>query len=141
MGGDTVGGCHLSLRLCAAPGAEGRLRQSRWFSLETASHRLSLPSKVRAAFKHKTKVWSLTSSSGRTATAKPFGSDVVRAGRVLQGGQPPSQSVSPAPAPRSPAPAAPRTPSCWLAPPRIPASPTARSPVRRPPPGSPFLLT
>ncbi|KAI4557268.1 hypothetical protein MJT46_013947 [Ovis ammon polii x Ovis aries] len=32
---------------------------------------------VRAAFKHKTKVWSLTSSSSRQANVKPFSSDIV----------------------------------------------------------------
>lgn len=36
-----------------------------------------LPLKVRAAFKHKTKVWSLTSSSARTTNTKPFSSDIV----------------------------------------------------------------
>lgn len=34
---------------------------------------------MRAAFKHKTKVWSLTSSSIRSANAKPFSSDIVSA--------------------------------------------------------------
>lgn len=38
-----------------------------------------LPSKVRAAFKHKTKVWTLTSSSSRHPNVKPFSSDVVSA--------------------------------------------------------------
>lgn len=33
--------------------------------------------KVRAAFKHKTKVWSLTSSSTRNINVKPFNSDIV----------------------------------------------------------------
>eukprot|EP00069_Balaena_mysticetus_P003170 bmy_16445T0 len=37
-----------------------------------------LNSEVRAAFKHKTKVWSLTSSSTRQANAKPFNSDIVK---------------------------------------------------------------
>lgn len=41
------------------------------------SRLLLLPLKVRAAFKHKTKVWSLTSSSARTANTKPFSSDTV----------------------------------------------------------------
>ncbi|XP_078193904.1 adhesion G-protein coupled receptor D1 isoform X12 [Callithrix jacchus] len=40
-----------------------------------------LNSEVRAAFKHKTKVWSLTSSCARTATAKPFHSDIVNGTR------------------------------------------------------------
>ncbi|KAL6049708.1 hypothetical protein STEG23_021221, partial [Scotinomys teguina] len=35
-----------------------------------------LNSEVRAAFKHKTKVWSLTSSSARTTNTKPFSSDI-----------------------------------------------------------------
>uniref|UniRef100_A0A8D0XFW3 Adhesion G protein-coupled receptor D1 n=1 Tax=Sus scrofa TaxID=9823 RepID=A0A8D0XFW3_PIG len=42
-----------------------------------------LNSEVRAAFKHKTKVWSLTSSSTRQANMKPFSSDIVSACRVL----------------------------------------------------------
>ncbi|XP_007567176.1 adhesion G-protein coupled receptor D1 isoform X2 [Poecilia formosa] len=36
-----------------------------------------LNSEVRAAFKHKTKVWSLTSSSIRNANVKPFNSDIM----------------------------------------------------------------
>ncbi|XP_032100377.1 adhesion G-protein coupled receptor D1 isoform X4 [Sapajus apella] len=40
-----------------------------------------LNSEVRAAFKHKTKVWSLTSSCTRTATAKPFHSDIMNGTR------------------------------------------------------------
>ncbi|XP_016058606.1 PREDICTED: adhesion G-protein coupled receptor D1 [Miniopterus natalensis] len=40
-----------------------------------------LNSEVRAAFKHKTKVWSLTSSSSRNANVKPFGSDVTNGTR------------------------------------------------------------
>uniref|UniRef100_A0A8C0X2Q8 Adhesion G-protein coupled receptor D1 n=1 Tax=Castor canadensis TaxID=51338 RepID=A0A8C0X2Q8_CASCN len=36
-----------------------------------------LNSEVRAAFKHKTKVWSLTSSSTRNANVKPFNSDIM----------------------------------------------------------------
>ncbi|NXE51880.1 AGRD1 protein, partial [Casuarius casuarius] len=36
-----------------------------------------LNSEVRAAFKHKTKVWSLTSSSIRNVNVKPFNSDIV----------------------------------------------------------------
>lgn len=36
-----------------------------------------LNSEVRAAFKHKTKVWSLTSSSIRNINVKPFNSDVM----------------------------------------------------------------
>ncbi|EPQ12089.1 Putative G-protein coupled receptor 133 [Myotis brandtii] len=36
---------------------------------------------VRAAFKHKTKVWSLTSSSSRNANPKPFSSDVMNGTR------------------------------------------------------------
>ncbi|XP_011926885.1 PREDICTED: probable G-protein coupled receptor 133 isoform X5 [Cercocebus atys] len=40
-----------------------------------------LNSEVRAAFKHKTKVWSLTSSSSRTANAKPFHSDIMNGAR------------------------------------------------------------
>lgn len=35
--------------------------------------------KVRAAFKHKTKVWSLASSSARNTNVKPFNSDLVSA--------------------------------------------------------------
>uniref|UniRef100_A0A8D1RM29 Adhesion G protein-coupled receptor D1 n=1 Tax=Sus scrofa TaxID=9823 RepID=A0A8D1RM29_PIG len=42
-----------------------------------------LNSEVRAAFKHKTKVWSLTSSSTRQANMKPFSSDIVSACGVL----------------------------------------------------------
>ncbi|ELW66977.1 putative G-protein coupled receptor 133 [Tupaia chinensis] len=38
-----------------------------------------LNSEVRAAFKHKAKVWSLTSGPARTGTTKPSGSDVVSA--------------------------------------------------------------
>ena len=45
--------------------------------LEYPLRLLLLPLKVRAAFKHKTKVWSLTSSSGRTTSTKPFSSDIV----------------------------------------------------------------
>ncbi|KAM6166410.1 adhesion G-protein coupled receptor D1 [Erethizon dorsatum] len=40
-----------------------------------------LNSEVRAAFKHKTKVWSLTSSVARNAIGKPFGSDVMNGTR------------------------------------------------------------
>ncbi|XP_012586633.1 PREDICTED: probable G-protein coupled receptor 133 [Condylura cristata] len=40
-----------------------------------------LNSEVRAAFKHKTKVWSLTSSSTRGGQAKPFSSDTVNGTR------------------------------------------------------------
>ncbi|VFV31808.1 probable g-protein coupled receptor [Lynx pardinus] len=40
-----------------------------------------LPSKVRAAFKHKTKVWTLTSSSNRNTNAKPFSSDIMNGTR------------------------------------------------------------
>uniref|UniRef100_A0A8C9IXA8 Adhesion G protein-coupled receptor D1 n=1 Tax=Piliocolobus tephrosceles TaxID=591936 RepID=A0A8C9IXA8_9PRIM len=40
-----------------------------------------LNSEVRAAFKHKTKVWSLTSSCSRTANAKPFHSDIMNGAR------------------------------------------------------------
>uniref|UniRef100_A0A671FNF0 Adhesion G protein-coupled receptor D1 n=1 Tax=Rhinolophus ferrumequinum TaxID=59479 RepID=A0A671FNF0_RHIFE len=36
-----------------------------------------LNSEVRAAFKHKTKVWTLTSSSSRHPNVKPFSSDVI----------------------------------------------------------------
>ncbi|MEQ2257172.1 Adhesion G-protein coupled receptor D1, partial [Ilyodon furcidens] len=36
-----------------------------------------LNSEVRAAFKHKTKVWSLTSSSIRNINVKPFNSDIM----------------------------------------------------------------
>ncbi|XP_072839276.2 adhesion G-protein coupled receptor D1 isoform X1 [Pogona vitticeps] len=36
-----------------------------------------LNSEVRAAFKHKTKVWSLTSSSVRNINVKPFNSDII----------------------------------------------------------------
>uniref|UniRef100_A0A8C8ZA89 Uncharacterized protein n=1 Tax=Prolemur simus TaxID=1328070 RepID=A0A8C8ZA89_PROSS len=39
------------------------------------------PPKVRAAFKHKTKVWSLTSSSARHANVKPFHSDIMNGTR------------------------------------------------------------
>lgn len=45
---------------------------------------LLLPLKVRAAFKHKTKVWSLTSSSARTANTKPFSSDTVSKNQILE---------------------------------------------------------
>ncbi|KAI5094699.1 adhesion G-protein coupled receptor D1, partial [Silurus meridionalis] len=40
-----------------------------------------LNSEVRAAFKHKTKVWSLTSSSMRNVNAKPFNSDIMNGNR------------------------------------------------------------
>ncbi|XP_069922376.1 adhesion G-protein coupled receptor D1 isoform X1 [Oryctolagus cuniculus] len=40
-----------------------------------------LNSEVRAAFKHKTKVWSLTGSSGRSGNAKPFSSDIMNGTR------------------------------------------------------------
>ncbi|XP_075852530.1 adhesion G-protein coupled receptor D1 [Microcebus murinus] len=40
-----------------------------------------LNSEVRAAFKHKTKVWSLTSSSARSAHGKPFHSDIMNGTR------------------------------------------------------------
>uniref|UniRef100_F1RFQ8 Adhesion G-protein coupled receptor D1 n=1 Tax=Sus scrofa TaxID=9823 RepID=F1RFQ8_PIG len=40
-----------------------------------------LNSEVRAAFKHKTKVWSLTSSSTRQANMKPFSSDIMNGTR------------------------------------------------------------
>ncbi|KAM5312704.1 adhesion G-protein coupled receptor D1 isoform 2-T2 [Glossophaga mutica] len=40
-----------------------------------------LNSEVRAAFKHKTKVWSLSSSSGRSALPKPLSSDVMNGTR------------------------------------------------------------
>ncbi|KAM9546966.1 adhesion G-protein coupled receptor D1-like isoform 2-T2 [Salvelinus alpinus] len=40
-----------------------------------------LNSEVRAAFKHKTKVWSLTSSSIRNINVKPFNSDVINGNR------------------------------------------------------------
>ncbi|XP_052334707.1 adhesion G-protein coupled receptor D1-like isoform X4 [Oncorhynchus keta] len=40
-----------------------------------------LNSEVRAAFKHKTKVWSLTSSSIRNINVKPFNSDVMNGNR------------------------------------------------------------
>ncbi|XP_066116950.1 adhesion G-protein coupled receptor D1 isoform X1 [Saccopteryx bilineata] len=40
-----------------------------------------LNSEVRAAFKHKTKVWSLTSSSSRNGNAKNFSSDVMNGTR------------------------------------------------------------
>ncbi|XP_037365771.1 adhesion G-protein coupled receptor D1 [Talpa occidentalis] len=40
-----------------------------------------LNSEVRAAFKHKTKVWSLTSSSARSGQARPFSSDTVHGTR------------------------------------------------------------
>lgn len=43
---------------------------------------LYLSLKVRAAFKHKTKVWSLTSSSIRNINVKPFNSDIVSAAKV-----------------------------------------------------------
>ncbi|KAB1255591.1 Adhesion G-protein coupled receptor D1, partial [Camelus dromedarius] len=39
------------------------------------------PPEVRAAFKHKTKVWSLTSSSARHANVKPFSSDIMNGTR------------------------------------------------------------
>ncbi|XP_077149422.1 adhesion G-protein coupled receptor D1 isoform X2 [Ranitomeya variabilis] len=41
-----------------------------------------LNSEVRAAFKHKTKVWSLTSSSIRNINVKPFNSDVMYGNRA-----------------------------------------------------------
>ncbi|XP_037673149.1 adhesion G-protein coupled receptor D1 [Choloepus didactylus] len=44
-----------------------------------------LNSEVRAAFKHKTKVWSLSSTSARSANARPFGSDVVNGTRAGPG--------------------------------------------------------
>lgn len=54
--------------------------------LEFPLRLLLLPLKVRAAFKHKTKVWSLTSSSGRTTSTKPFSSDIVSTmGQVFPG--------------------------------------------------------
>uniref|UniRef100_A0A8V0ZTN7 Adhesion G-protein coupled receptor D1 n=1 Tax=Gallus gallus TaxID=9031 RepID=A0A8V0ZTN7_CHICK len=40
-----------------------------------------LNSEVRAAFKHKTKVWSLTSSSARNINVKPFNSDIMSGNR------------------------------------------------------------
>uniref|UniRef100_A0A8C8SB18 Adhesion G-protein coupled receptor D1 n=1 Tax=Pelusios castaneus TaxID=367368 RepID=A0A8C8SB18_9SAUR len=40
-----------------------------------------LNSEVRAAFKHKTKVWSLTSSSIRNINVKPFNSDIMTVNR------------------------------------------------------------
>ncbi|XP_053785103.1 adhesion G-protein coupled receptor D1 isoform X2 [Desmodus rotundus] len=40
-----------------------------------------LNSEVRAAFKHKTKVWSLSSSSSRSALPKPFSSDMMNGTR------------------------------------------------------------
>ncbi|KAM9095538.1 adhesion G-protein coupled receptor D1 [Sarcophilus harrisii] len=40
-----------------------------------------LNSEVRAAFKHKTKVWSLTSSSIRNINVKPFNSDIMNGTR------------------------------------------------------------
>uniref|UniRef100_A0A8C4KC18 Adhesion G protein-coupled receptor D1 n=1 Tax=Dromaius novaehollandiae TaxID=8790 RepID=A0A8C4KC18_DRONO len=40
-----------------------------------------LNSEVRAAFKHKTKVWSLTSSSVRNVNVKPFNSDIMTGNR------------------------------------------------------------
>ncbi|KAM6155795.1 adhesion G-protein coupled receptor D1 [Rhynchocyon petersi] len=40
-----------------------------------------LNSEVRAAFKHKTKVWSLTSSSTRSTHVKPFSSDIMNGTR------------------------------------------------------------
>ncbi|XP_035392157.1 adhesion G-protein coupled receptor D1 isoform X2 [Electrophorus electricus] len=45
-----------------------------------------LNSEVRAAFKHKTKVWSLTSSSIRNINVKPFNSDIMNGNKV--GGSP-----------------------------------------------------
>ncbi|XP_008590769.1 PREDICTED: probable G-protein coupled receptor 133, partial [Galeopterus variegatus] len=41
-----------------------------------------LNSEVRAAFKHKTKVWSLTSSSTRNVNVKPFHSDIMNGTRL-----------------------------------------------------------
>ncbi|KAJ8285836.1 hypothetical protein GJAV_G00031470 [Gymnothorax javanicus] len=43
-----------------------------------------LNSEVRAAFKHKTKVWSLTSSSIRNIHVKPFNSDITMKHQALQ---------------------------------------------------------
>ncbi|XP_035562324.2 adhesion G-protein coupled receptor D1 isoform X3 [Canis lupus baileyi] len=40
-----------------------------------------LNSEVRAAFKHKTKVWTLTSSSSRNTNVKPFSSDIINGTR------------------------------------------------------------
>uniref|UniRef100_A0A7N5K5U2 Adhesion G protein-coupled receptor D1 n=1 Tax=Ailuropoda melanoleuca TaxID=9646 RepID=A0A7N5K5U2_AILME len=40
-----------------------------------------LNSEVRAAFKHKTKVWTLTSSSARNTNVKPFSSDIMNGTR------------------------------------------------------------
>ncbi|KAK2494076.1 hypothetical protein MC885_016743 [Smutsia gigantea] len=40
-----------------------------------------LNSEVRAAFKHKTKVWSLASSSARNTNVKPFNSDLMNGTR------------------------------------------------------------
>nr|XP_015221484.1 PREDICTED: adhesion G-protein coupled receptor D1 isoform X1 [Lepisosteus oculatus] len=40
-----------------------------------------LNSEIRAAFKHKTKVWSLTSSSIRNINVKPFNSDIMNGNR------------------------------------------------------------
>lgn len=48
--------------------------------------------KVRAAFKHKTKVWTLTSSSIRNINVKPFHSDVVRADSLSVAGDTDSSS-------------------------------------------------
>lgn len=45
--------------------------------------------KVRAAFKHKTKVWSLTSSSIRNINVKPFNSDIVSAAKTKMSCPPP----------------------------------------------------
>nr|XP_033812688.1 adhesion G-protein coupled receptor D1 isoform X3 [Geotrypetes seraphini] len=41
-----------------------------------------LNSEVRAAFKHKTKVWSLTSSSVRNINVKPFNSDIMNGNKL-----------------------------------------------------------
>ncbi|XP_044541329.1 adhesion G-protein coupled receptor D1 [Gracilinanus agilis] len=49
-----------------------------------------LNSEVRAAFKHKTKVWSLTSSSIRNINVKPFHSDIVSTTFYLGCNQPPA---------------------------------------------------
>ncbi|XP_013004453.2 adhesion G-protein coupled receptor D1 isoform X2 [Cavia porcellus] len=54
-----------------------------------------LNSEVRAAFKHKTKVWSLTSSSARNASGKPFSSD------MMNGTRPGTASTRPSPWDRS----------------------------------------
>ncbi|ELK14243.1 Putative G-protein coupled receptor 133 [Pteropus alecto] len=83
---------------------------------------------VRAAFKHKTKVWSLSSSSGRHAHAKPSSSDAVSAPQPLICGLP-AGPASPAPEPRRFS-----VTVTWRATRQLAASRSAASPSRTQPP-------